>query len=406
MIGIIGIVLIFTGFLISIVLLIASKNNHNVPSPKKNNGKYAILIPARNESKVIEDLLISIENQTKKIKAGDVYVIVEDKNDPTISIAHKHKMKIVFKKDLSLRRKGYALNDAVVEILDSGKKYDAYFIMDADNVLDVDFVKNMEKSINAGYDIGIGYRNCKNGNDSVVAAASALTFSMINELSNRKKLSDTRTLTISGTGFYIRGELLENLGGYPFHSLTEDYELTLYAVLNNLTTTYNCDAKFYDEQPILYSRSITQRTRWIKGYFEARRKYVRSIRGSITKNDKNFASKLTEVVGVRQYILMVIGAVLYLISKFADIVIKADVVSNVIRIVLFSLLIYMALVIFTAILFILEDGKLNLSRKMKIKALFFNPIFLAGYVRCAVIALFNKNLGWEVIEHNRNLEKK
>ena len=377
MIGIIGIVLIFTGFLISIVLLIASKNNHNVPSSKKNNGKYAILIPARNESKVIEDLLISIENQTKKIKSGDVYVIVEDKNDPTISIVHKHKMKIVFKKDLSLRRKGYALNDAVVEILDSGKKYDAYFIMDADNVLDVDFVKNMEKSINAGYDIGIGYRNCKNGNDSVVAAASALTFSMINELSNRKKLSDTRTLTISGTGFYIRGEVLENLGGYPFHSLTEDYELTLYAVLNNLTTTYNCDAKFYDEQPILYSKSITQRTRWIKGYFEARRKYVRSIRGSITKNDKNFASKLTEVIGVRQYILMVIGAVLYLISKFADIVIKADVVSNIIRIVLFSLLIYMALVIFTAILFILEDGKLNLSRKMKIKALFFNPIFLA-----------------------------
>ena len=375
MIGIIGIVLIFTGFLISIVLLIASKNNHNVPSPKKNNGKYAILIPARNESKVIEDLLISIENQTRKIKAGDVYVIVEDKNDPTISIVHKHKMKIVFKKDLSLRRKGYALNDAVVEILDSGKKYDAYFIMDADNVLDVDFVKNMEKSINAGYDIGIGYRNCKNGNDSVVAAASALTFSMINELSNRKKLSDTRTLTISGTGFYIRGEVLENLGGYPFYSLTEDYELTLYAVLNNLTTTYNCDAKFYDEQPILYSKSITQRTRWIKGYFEARRKYVRSIRGSITKNDKNFASKLTEVIGVRQYILMVIGAVLYLISKFADIVIKADVVSNIIRIVLFSLLIYMALVIFTAILFILEDGKLNLSRKMKIKALFFNPIF-------------------------------
>ena len=53
MIGIIGIVLIFTGFLISIVLLLASKNNHNVPSPKKNNGKYAILIPARNESKVI-----------------------------------------------------------------------------------------------------------------------------------------------------------------------------------------------------------------------------------------------------------------------------------------------------------------------------------------------------------------
>lgn len=406
MIGIIGIVLIFVGFLISIVLLFASKNNNNTPVPKKNNGKYAILIPARNESKVIEDLLISIVNQSRKIKPGDVYIIVEDRNDPTVLIAHKYKMKIIFKKDLSLKRKGYALNDAVSEILKSGRKYDAYFIMDADNVLDVDFVKNMEKSIEAGYDIGIGYRNCKNGNDSVVAASSALTFSMINEFSNRKKLSDTRTLTISGTGFYIRGSVLENLGGYPFHSLTEDYELTLYSVLNNLTTTYNPDAKFYDEQPVLYSKSIVQRTRWIKGYFEARRKYIRSIRGSITKNDKNFASKLTEVVGVKQYILMVVGAILYLLSKFADIIINADIFSNIIRIFAFTLLIYMALVIFTAILFILEDGKLNLSRKMKIKALFFNPIFLAGYVRCAVIALFNKNLGWEVIEHNRNLEKK
>ena len=58
MIGIIGIVLIFTGFLISIVLLIASKNNHNVPSPKKNNGKYAILIPC---------LLYTLTLPTKRI---------------------------------------------------------------------------------------------------------------------------------------------------------------------------------------------------------------------------------------------------------------------------------------------------------------------------------------------------
>lgn len=54
MIGIIGIVLIFTGFLISIVLLIASKNNHNVPSPKKNNGNMQYLYQLEMNQKLLK----------------------------------------------------------------------------------------------------------------------------------------------------------------------------------------------------------------------------------------------------------------------------------------------------------------------------------------------------------------
>ena len=65
--------------LISLVILIYSflvtiKNN-NYPKKPTSKGKNCILIPARNESKVIEDLLISIENQTQKIESKDVYVI-------------------------------------------------------------------------------------------------------------------------------------------------------------------------------------------------------------------------------------------------------------------------------------------------------------------------------------------
>ena len=42
---------------------------------------------------------------------------------------------------------------------------------------------------------------------------------------------------------------MEDWQGFPFNTLTEDYELTLYSTLNNLTTTYNEKAIFYDEQP-------------------------------------------------------------------------------------------------------------------------------------------------------------
>jgi len=38
-----------------------------------------------------------------------------------------------------------------------------------------------------GYDLASGYRNCKNGNKSVIAACSALTFSLVNTVFNDKK---------------------------------------------------------------------------------------------------------------------------------------------------------------------------------------------------------------------------
>jgi len=42
---------------------------------------------------------------------------------------------------------------------------------------------------------------------------------------------------------------------------------------------------------------------------------------------------------------------------------------------------------------------------MKIKSLFFNPLFLASYVKCLYLALKNKDLTWEKIEHTVNIEK-
>ena len=65
--------------------------------------------------------------------------------------------------------------------------------------------------------------------------------------------------------------------GYPFHTLTEDYELSSYATLNNLTTYYNTKSIFYDEQPLRFKDTINQRIRWIRGYFDVRKIYNKKI---------------------------------------------------------------------------------------------------------------------------------
>lgn len=368
--------------------------NTNNLRKRKNGGKYCILIPARDESKVIENLLISIENQSRKIDSKDVYVITESKKDPTVDIVLKYKMNIVIRKDLNKRRKGYALDDAIKKILGKKLHYDAYFIFDADNILDVDYIKEMEKSINLGYDIGIGYRNTKNS-DNLVSAASALTFSMINTVFNDRKNKYHNNLTISGTGYYIRGYLVEKWKGFIFHSLTEDYEFTLYSVLHNLTSTYNKKAIFYDEQPTDFKVSIKQRTRWVKGYFEARGKYIGKIRRSL--GEGNFASKMYEIIGVWPFILIIIGLLIYLVNLW----ITKSPSYFLINLGIILLVVYLSLIIFTGVM-LKKEVKLKMDLSMKIKVLFYNPLFLASYVWCLILSIFNNNVGWDKINHDIN----
>lgn len=372
--------------------------NNNFPTPKNDPQKYCILIPARNESKVIEKLLISIEKQSLKINSKDVYIIVEQMDDPTVEIAKKHHMNIVLRKDLQKKRKGYALDDAVKEILKAKKHYTAYFILDADNILEKDFLKNMVEDISKGYDISTGYRNIKNGS-SLVACASILTFSIINTEGNQRRSLYANNVTLSGTGFYIKGDIIESLGGFPFHGMTEDYELTLYATLHNLTTNYNTKAIFYDEQPKSFKTSLIQRTRWVYGYFEARRKYIKAIRKSIAKSKVNYASKINATIGVKPLIYILIGFLCYLI----DVLIHVSLKKFALDFIGILCIIYLILFLVSIRLIHREKNILKIKVNPLLLAL-YNPIFLMSFILCFLKAITNKNLEWVAIPHENNTE--
>lgn len=393
----IGLIFIISAFILLIYSYLVMPRCYLKPKKYNNKKRYCILIPARYESKVINNLLLSITKQTTKINPKDIYIIVESIKDKTVDIAKQYNMNIILRENLSLKRKGYALNDAVTYILKKQIHYDAYFIFDADNILDKDFIKNMEKSINEGYDIGIGYRDTKNSN-TLVSASSALTFSMINTMLNERKNKYHNNLTISGTGYYIKGSIVEDWNSFPFHSLTEDYELTLYAILNNLTTTYNKKAIFYDEQPDNFNISLKQRTRWVKGYFEARKKYINKISKSEIKNDPNFASKVNAFLGVTPYIYIIIGLLIILVN----ILITKGITTFLCYLTIFLLLIYTVLVLFTIIMLKKEKNSLNISKSMKIKVTFYNPIFMLSYIICLLRTIFIKDIKWDKIDHNKN----
>ena len=74
------------------LLVTPKKNTIKKETQCEEDPSIAILIPARNESLVIEGLLNSIEKQTIDIPSSHVYVIVESLDDPTVEIVKKHHM--------------------------------------------------------------------------------------------------------------------------------------------------------------------------------------------------------------------------------------------------------------------------------------------------------------------------
>lgn len=367
------------------------------------NYKYAILIPARNESKVIRTMLESILEQEYKIDTKDVYVIVEDINDPTVEIVKELNMSYYVRENIGeKRRKGYALDECIKDILKKGLRYDAYFIFDADNRIDKMFFKYMNESFNRGYDIAIGYRNSTNWNYSSVSICSGLTFTMINNFGNIERMRKNYNVVISGTGYYIKGSIIEELNGFPFHALTEDYELSLYSTLKKLKTTYNYDAQYYDEQPTTLSQSNKQRKRWVKGYLEARKTYSKKIKKEC-KKEKNINYR-AKSLGVWPFVILILMLMLYFVTHIVLGSIEEynnfDSTFYFIRAAAVVLYVYVALVVFTLILVIIENKRAKFKMKAIIKALLFNPIFLSMYVHIFIICLFGKKeVKWDRIEH-------
>lgn len=375
---------------------VALKKSHLHLTPQTQIPKMAFLIPARYESAVVEGLLKSIMKQTVLVKMGDVYVIVESLDDPTVGICKTYGCSVILREHVELQRKGYALDEAVKQIL-AKRHYDLYFVFDADNRMAPTYLEEMLKTYAQGYEMATGYRNARNNNRNVISAVSALTFTMINTVDNRNRVRYGANIIFSGTGCFVDGKLVEKWGGWPFHSLTEDYEMSLYAITHNISTFYNERAVFYDEQPTRYWQTVDQRIRWIKGYFEARHEYIPQMRKQ--KYPDNEGSRIRELIGVKPIIWLLIGLVCMALGDVIDFLVMGRWQVMLMVLIMILGIVYVGLLVATVIMIKME--KMHFTPSIKVRTVLFNPIYLCTYVPCALKALLIKDVKWKRIEHGR-----
>ena len=237
--------------------------------PASKFHKYAILIAARNEESVIGNLLDSIDLQDYPQEYLTVFVVADNCSDATAQVARSKGAICYERTNTTQKTKGFALQFLFENIRkDYGiENFEGYFIFDADNLLNVDYISRMNDAFDEGEKIITSYRNTKNFDENWIASTYALHWLRSIRSRHRARSFLRLATNIQGTGFLFANELVRD--GWHYTSLTEDRAFTADAVAHGYPISYNDAAEFFDEQPTSLRVALRQRLRWSKGHLMA-----------------------------------------------------------------------------------------------------------------------------------------
>jgi len=382
----------------------AKKRKNKLEVVEKYN-KFAVIIAARNEELVIGELIKSIKNQKYPKNLIDVFVVADNCTDQTASVARKAGAIVRERFNTKQVGKGYAL-DFMIKIIEEEyfyKKYNGYIVFDADNLLDENYIAEMNKTYNKGYRVITSYRNSKNFDQNWISAGYSLWFLHEAEYLNLPRMYIKSSCAISGTGFLVDAGLIRANGGWIHHLLTEDIEFSVSSVIKGEKIGYCRNAIFYDEQPITFMQSWHQRLRWAKGFYQVLGKYGLDLLKNMFVGKTNRFSCYDMMMTIMPAMLITVTSIIvnglfYLAGIFEIFDEKGIITATTMSMFRALILYYVILFIMGLITTITEWNKIHTTTWKKIFYTFTFPLFMFTYIPISIVALY-KDVKWKPIRH-------
>ncbi len=366
--------------------------------------KYGVLISARNESAVIAQLIESIKQQNYPDKLIEIFVVADNCTDHTADVAREAGAVVYDRFNKEKVGKGYALNWLLEHISeDYGEDaFEGYFVFDADNILDENYVREMNKVFSNGYRIITSYRNSKNYGDNWISAVYALWFLREAKYINNARMMLGTSCAVSGTGFLVSNEVFKKNGGWKHHLLTEDIEFSIDSVIHGECIGYCNSAIIYDEQPTTFKASWNQRLRWSKGFYQVFFNYAKQLCANIFKKHSFAAYDMFMTIApgilltLTTFVLGIVGVIYGLLNP----VYMNVMLHSLMETVAFAFgASYVTMFTLGLITTVTEWEQIHTQNWKKIAYLFTFPVYIMTYIPISVVALFKK-IQWVPIQHN------
>ena len=382
-------------FIISLCALIKLKDKTYIIN---KNHKFMAIIPAHNEEKVVGNLIESLKKQTYDKNLYDIYVIADNCTDETAKVA-KQSGAIVYERfDEAHKTKGYALQWFLKKKIKENADYDAFFVFDADNIVDKNFITNMNKKLCQGEEVVQGYRDIKNPTDNWITAGYALFYWTMHRFYHLARYNIGLSPLLNGTGFMVKFDVVKP-NGWETETLTEDIEFSLKQIIKGKKLGWATDAIVYDEQPTSFKQSWSQRSRWTVGHMQCLKIYTGQLAKAVKEHKTlmNFDGLLyiagTAPMLVITFGLMILNCIMYLAQEMST----GLFIINILNYLIPTLLTPIAI---SLVVMVLEKKPI----KPMIKGLLCYPLFMGTWVIINLKCLFKRETTWEKIDHVRNIK--
>ena len=374
-------------FLITALFLFKKRKKDNIVSDKYSH--FIILIPARNEEEVIKDAIQSFKRQKYPKDNYEIVVVINNTTDNTLGVCNVEGVRCILC-ERKIKNKGDALKEAFDRL--KKEKTDAYIIMDADNVVNDEFLGEMNKSLNEGTLVAKSSMDIKAKENTWVSSSYAIYFFIQSILYSIPRNNIGASCAINGTGIMIKKEVIDKYG-FNVRTITEDLEFMTLCALNNIKIKFVEGAICYAEHPSDFKVSMIQRRRWTKGIYEGFIIYFNSIIKNMIKRPN------IELLDS----LLIYSTPLILILSLISIFINFLIVPLPIYLIItsFSLLVSYISISLCA-LFVCVKSK----KKIKdfLTGIIMFPIFLLSWQYLNIIILFKKEVVWDEIKHTQKIE--
>lgn len=247
--------------------------------------RFAVLIPSYREDAVILDVARKALRQSYPSDHFHVFVIADSLQPDTIAQLKKLPITVVevfFENSTKVK----SLNSALSMINES--QFDYGVILDADNVMAIDFLHQMNSAIiTQGYAAVQGQRKPKNQNNNL-AFLDGVSEAINNHIYRQGQMALGLSSSISGSGVAFKLGLLKeklaamtSIGGF-------DRELELRLLLEGIKVKYHKAAIVFDEKTSSATAFKNQRRRWISSQYFYLRKYLVQGLAGLVKGDITF----------------------------------------------------------------------------------------------------------------------
>jgi len=274
------------------------------------NRKIAVLIPGYKEDSIIIEVAKEALQQNYPSSDFDVVIIADSFLPETIKKLKELSIKLI-EVSFDKSTKSKALNKAMEQLDES---YEIAVILDADNVMEADFLTKINTSFENNYIAVQGHRTAKNTNTSLAILDAASE-----EINNHIFRKGHRVLGLSsaiiGSGmafeylfFKTLMKSVKAVGGF-------DKEIELKLLSEGYKIDYLHDAVVYDEKVQKAEVFSNQRRRWLSAqlhYF--RQDIFKATKALLLKGNIDYFDKAIQFIQPPRILLL--GAVILLTTIF------------------------------------------------------------------------------------------